>query len=51
MSAQWIWIMYNHQGYEDGLQFSFRLGSARECQIQLMAMASTWQVYELRRVA
>jgi hypothetical protein len=48
--AQWIWIMYNQRGYEDGLQFGFGFGSAEVCQIQLMAMASTWRVYELRRV-
>ncbi|WP_037607044.1 DUF6334 family protein [Streptacidiphilus rugosus] len=44
MSAQWIWLLRNQRGYEDGIQFAF-VGDRREpCTVQMVAMASRWQI-------
>lgn len=43
-SAQWIWILQNQQGYEDGVQFSFSREGREVCRIQLIAVASGWHI-------
>jgi hypothetical protein len=43
-TAQWIWILENQQGYEDGIQFAFAIDGREKCRIQLIAIASGWQI-------
>lgn len=47
-TAQWVWILENQQGYADGIQFDFVRDGTETCRIQLIAMASCWQVGVIR---
>lgn len=44
LSAQWVWIMENQQGYCDGLQFAFALDGTEACRVHMIAAASSWQI-------
>lgn len=48
-SAQWIRVLRNQQGCDDGVQFCFASGGREMCRIQLTAAASTWHVGQVAR--
>ena len=45
--ARWIWAMTNQQGYLDGIQFELTDPGRGMCQIQMIVIASEWQIREL----
>ena len=44
-SVLWAWTLENQQGYVDGVQFSFGEGGHEVCQVQLLAIGSSWRIH------